>query len=60
MLVKEQVSETIARMPDEFELDDIIDKLIFLDKIEQGLKDSEEGRVYSEEEAAKKLEKWLQ
>jgi predicted transcriptional regulator len=60
MLVKEQVSEAIARMSDEFELDDIIDKLIFLDKIEQGLKDSEEGRVYTEVEAKKRLEKWLE
>ena len=46
-------------MPDEFEMDDIVDKLILLNKIEEGLSDSKSGRVLTEDEAAKRLDKWL-
>ena len=59
MLVKEQVEETLQKMPDKFDVDEIVDKLILLDKIQQGISDSIEGRVYTEEEAAKRLGKWL-
>jgi predicted transcriptional regulator len=59
MLIKEQVNETLLSMPDEFEMDDIVDKLILLNKIEEGLSDSKTGRVLTEDEAAKRLDKWL-
>ena len=59
MLFREQVSDTIDSMPEQFEIDDIVEKLIFLDKIEQGLDDIKNGRVFTEEEVEKRLEKWL-
>lgn len=59
MLTKELVTETIHTMPEEFESEELIDKIILLDKIQLGLKDSEEGRIYTEQEASKRLEKWL-
>jgi len=59
MLTKELVTETIHSLPEEFESEELIDRIILLDKIQQGLKDSEEGRIYSEEEASIRLEKWL-
>ncbi|MFC2131200.1 hypothetical protein ACFLSQ_07175 [Bacteroidota bacterium] len=59
MLQKEQVSETVQSMPEQFDIDDIVEKLIILDKIQKGLKDSEEGKVFSEKNSEKRLEKWL-
>ena len=59
MLIKQQVTETLQDMPDEFEMDEIVDRLILLDKIQQGLMDFQEGKTFTEEEAAKRLEKWL-
>ncbi|MBI5326290.1 MAG: hypothetical protein HZB41_13630 [Ignavibacteriae bacterium] len=58
-MTKELVTETIHTMPEEFESEELIDKIILLDKIQLGLKDSEEGRIYTEQEASKRLEKWL-
>ena len=59
MLTKEKIKTTIDSLPDNFTIEDIIEELIILDKIEQGLKDVEEGRVYTTEEAKKRLGKWL-
>jgi predicted transcriptional regulator len=59
MLIKEQVEEVLHYMPNQFNVDEIFDKLILLDKIQQGLQDSNDGKVYTEEEASKRLEKWL-
>jgi predicted transcriptional regulator len=59
MLTKERVKNTIERLPEQFTIDEIIEELIVIDKIEQGLKDIEEGNVYTTEEVRQKLGKWL-
>jgi len=59
MLTKEKIKKSIDTLPDDLTVDQVIDKIIMLDKIEQGLKDVEEGRVYSEDEVKTRLNKWL-
>jgi hypothetical protein len=59
MLTKDKVIKTIAELPDHFSLDELIDKLIFIEKVQKGLDESLAEKVYSKEEAAKKLSKWL-
>jgi hypothetical protein len=59
MLSKQKVLKTIAELPDSFSLDELIDRLIFIEKVQKGLDDSIAGNVFSKEEAAKRLEKWL-
>jgi hypothetical protein len=56
---KTQVLEAISHMPDEFSVDELFEKLLILQKIEEGQRQVREGQTYSEEEAKKKLEKWL-
>lgn len=56
---KTQLLETIQDMPDEFSVDDLIERLLILQKIEEGQRQISEGKSYSEEEAKKKMEKWL-
>ncbi|MCX6285863.1 MAG: hypothetical protein NTY96_01940 [Bacteroidetes bacterium] len=46
-------------LPDNFNLDELIDKLIFIDKVEKGLDQSLKNQVVSESQAKKKLAKWL-
>lgn len=59
MLTKEKLKKTIDSLPDEFTIEDVIEELIVVDKIEQGLKDAKEGKVYTTEDAKQKLNKWL-
>ena len=59
MLTKEKVLSTISRLPDSFSLDDLVERMIVLEKIEKGLKDSDEGNVLTEEELEEKMEEWL-
>jgi len=50
---KQEVSELLNRLPDDCSLEDIQYHLHVLQKIERGLKDAEEGRVYTQEEVEK-------
>jgi predicted transcriptional regulator len=59
MLTKEKVKKTIDRLPDSFTVDQIVEELVVLDKIEKGLKDVEEGKVYSTQQVKDQLKKWL-
>jgi Zn-dependent alcohol dehydrogenase len=59
MMKKSQIIETVAEMPDEFSIDEIIERLIVLEKIEKGQQDIKQGNVYSEKEAKERLHKWL-
>ena len=46
-------------MPQDFELDELIERLVVLEKIEKGRKDVESGKTFSHEEAKAELNKWL-
>ena len=59
MLTKDNVIKTLSKFPDSFTLDELVDKLIFMDKVERGLDQSMNSKVYTHEEAKKRLEKWL-
>ncbi len=58
--VKQEVSDLLNRLPDDCTLEDVQYHLYVLQKIERGLKDVEEGRVYTQEEVEKKMLKWLE
>jgi predicted transcriptional regulator len=57
---KQEVSDLLKRLPDDCTLEDVQYHLYVLQKIERGLKDIEEGRVYTQEEVEKKMSKWLE
>ncbi len=59
MLNKEKVIETIKQLPDNFPLDEFIERIILLDKIETGLQQSSKGQVTPDENLDEKLPKWL-
>jgi len=56
--VKQEVIELLKRLPEDCTLEDVQYHLYVLQKIERGLKDIEEGRVYTQEEVEKKMSKW--
>ena len=59
MLTKEKIHIAIDRLPDNLTIDQLIDEMILLDKIEQGINDVDDGRVFTTDEVKDKLNKWL-
>lgn len=59
MLLKEKVLKTIEDLPSKFSIDELMERLIILEKVETGLQQVTEGKTVSTEEARKRLDKWL-
>jgi len=47
---KDRLMEVIQNLPQEFDLDELMEKLIFIDKIEKGLKQVDGGNTISHDE----------
>ena len=56
---REKVIDTVKELPQEFELEELIDKLVFVEKIEKGLQQAREGKVTPHEEVKEVVKKWL-
>ncbi len=59
MLKKSNVIKTINKLPDNFSIDELVDKMILLDKIEKGINEANTGKVISEDEVERLMEEWL-
>lgn len=59
MLTKQKIIACMQELPEKFSADEIIDRIILLEKIEIGLDQIENGQVLSDEELDKILSKWL-
>jgi predicted transcriptional regulator len=46
-MTKEIALQTIEKLPPNFELEELIEQLIFIDKIEKGLEQVKEGKIIS-------------
>lgn len=56
---KNKVIETLESLPEEFETEALIEKLLFIEKVEKGMKDVREGKTISLQEAKNRFEtKW--
>ena len=55
MTIKQQLISAIESLPENATLEDAMEKIIFMTKINSGLKDFEEGRYFSTAEAKTKL-----
>ena len=59
MITKKQLTVTLEKLPEEFSIEDLIDKLILLGKIERAEKESKRGETIAEAELEKEIEKWF-
>ena len=54
---KQRAIEALQNLPDTATLDDAIERLCFLAKIEEGLRQSEDGRLVSHDEVKKQFQR---
>jgi hypothetical protein len=59
MLTKVKVKELIDHMPETFSVDDLVDKVILLQKIENSEKEIEDGEGIDWEDMKKEMDLWL-
>ena len=50
MISKEKLKKSLEEMPEEFSIEELIDKAILLDKIERGNQQSIQNEIISEEQ----------
>ena len=59
MVTKTKLIEAIDKFPEIFTMDELMDKIILLDKIDKGNQQSEKGEMISEMELDKEMQKWF-
>jgi hypothetical protein len=59
MLTKKKLISTLQSLPEKFSVEDVIDRIVLLQKVELGLEQSKAGKTKSTREAKAKLKKWL-
>jgi len=59
MITKTKLISIIDNLPENFSIDQLIDHIIFVEKVQKGLEDTKNGRVNTKDETRKKLSKWL-
>ena len=50
--------DTIKDFPKEFELEDLIEKLVFVEKVEKGLTQAKKGKTIAHEKVKEIAKKW--
>ena len=59
MTTKEKVISSINKLPDNVSIDDILDQIILVEKIEKGIDQSDRNQIVPDEELDQRLGKWL-
>ncbi len=60
MLTKEKLKATIEQFPEHFTVEELIERLLVLEKIEKANEQSLNGKVISEKELEKKMTEWFE
>ncbi|WP_266362613.1 hypothetical protein [Tellurirhabdus rosea] len=58
-MTKEAIRKALEEMPDEFSLDEFMDRLILLQSFAEGREQQRQGRTFTHEEVSDRLAKWL-
>lgn len=57
MLTKERVINDIKNMPNEFSIDELVERLLFISAVEKGIEQDDKNEVMTTEELKQKLGK---
>lgn len=57
-MTKEQALETVRQLPDGFVLEDLFERLLFVERVEEGMRQSANGETLTEDEARSYLNRW--
>ena len=55
---REKALALINDLPKEFDVEELVEKMLFMDKVEKGLEQIEQGKTISHEELQDKVREW--
>lgn len=59
MLTKKRLKEQIEQFPDEFSIDELVERLIFMDKVERSEQQSMNNETIPHDKIDSEIEKWF-
>ena len=59
MTTKELVLEAVKNLPEDAAIEDAMERLLVIAKIERGIEQAENGQLLSHEEVRQRVSKWL-
>jgi len=59
MTTKEKIIRGISNLPDSVTIDDILDQIMLIEKVEKGIEQSDKNQVVWDDDLDKRLDKWL-
>jgi len=57
-MTKEMVLDSLEAMPNEFPLEELLERLVFMQKVEEGIKQSEQGETVPIDQVKQRLRSW--
>lgn len=58
MITQEKLYKHIESMPEKLEIEDLIEKLLFIDKLESRIVESDNNETITEEQLDKEIQTW--
>lgn len=55
---RDKAIETVKEFPQEFDLEDLIERLVFVEKVEKGLQQVQQGKTIPHEQVKEMTKKW--
>jgi hypothetical protein len=55
---RDKAMDTVKELPKEFELEDLLERLVFVEKVEQGLAQLKKGKTVSHSKVKEIVKKW--
>ena len=55
---KDKAIQVINEMPQDIDLEQLIDRLLFIDKVEKGLEQLDQGKTVSHEDVKARVREW--
>jgi len=59
MTTKEKVLQAVGNLPDDASIEDAMDRLLLLAKIERGIQQADAGQTIAHSEVKERMAKWL-
>jgi|AntRauTorckE5430_2_1112549.scaffolds.fasta_scaffold19564_3 hypothetical protein len=58
MITKQKLQEKMVYLNDDFSINELLDRLLLIEKIDKGIHQSEHNKVISEDELSERIKKW--